>query len=73
MGLALFGVWLAGVVLAGVWLMGVSLVLRWRLLDPSILKTDTSHSVTVRDQITAGNQSTVGPACHRLARSAFVL
>ena len=64
-----------GVALAAVWLIGVLLVLRWRLLDPSTLKTGTSHPVTepwCSLHSPAISQPTF-PACHRLARSAFVL
>src|SRR6187401_1176772 len=56
-------------------LIGVLLVLRWRLLDPSTLKTGTSHPVTApwcSHHSLAICQPTF-PACHRLARSAFVL
>src|SRR5258705_8818412 len=56
-------------------LIGVLLVLRWRLLDPSTLKTGhfpsryralVSHPPPVICRPTF-------PACHRLARSAFVV
>ena len=55
-------------------LIGVLLVLRWRLLDPSTLKTGTSHPVTApwcSHHSLAICQPTF-PARHRLARSAFV-
>jgi hypothetical protein len=56
-------------------LIGVLLVLRWRLPDPSTPKTGHFHPVTA---LPCSHHSPViskptFPACHRLARSAFVL
>src|SRR5262245_31263173 len=55
-------------------LIGVLLVSRWRLLDPSTLETGHFPSVTAlrySHHSPAICQPTF-PACHRLARSAFV-
>ena len=54
-------------------LIGVLLVLRWRLLDPSTLKTGHFPSRYRALVLTSPLicQPTF-PACHRLARSAFV-